>query len=270
MESTENKKILTEENYQKGKKKLIKTSKTILIIGILLGISLIVIGVVRYNNVRQDNENTIKQEEVVTETNTRTEAEIQSDIDNLEREINSLKAKKNQEFKDNGFSEEYYNLETEISNKTKQLSELKIELSSSNSDYDYFMDEFTDKKNEIEDSAKEGEALSASLPFYIGGGFIIFISLMISGIIYFIAKGRDIAAFTMQGTIPLAQEGLEKITPTMKNVTKEMASAYGDIAREVAKGIEKGKKQGKLDRCSGCGATIDDEATECKYCGNKY
>ena len=258
-----NEKYLNEEKYQQGKKKLIKISKIILILGLLIGISLIVVGIVKYNNVRENSTNN-------TEEVTRTEEEIQNDIDNITAELNSLKAKKNQEFTNNGFSEEYYRLETEISKKDQQLINLELEQAKNNSTYGDIVSGIFDAKEEFEDSFNEGQALSKSMPFYIGGGYIIFISLSTSGIIFFIAKGRDIAAFTMQQTMPLAQEGAEKMTSTMKNIAKEMAPVYGDIAREVSKGIEKGKKQGQRDKCPGCGAPIDKNASECMYCRTKY
>ena len=260
-----NEKYLNEEKYQNDKKKLIRISKIILILGLIIGVSFIILGIVKYNSVR---ENVATKEEVVTDT--RTEEEIQDEIDAINDLLPSLKARKNQEFSENGFSEEYYRLDQEVSNKEQELRDLKIEKSQKNSGYNDVMDEIFNKKDEIEDSFNEGEALSKSMPFYIGAGFIIFISLSVSGFIFFIAKGRDIAAFTMQQTMPLAQEGAEKMTSTMKNIAKEMAPVYGDIAREVSKGIEKGKKQGQRDKCPGCGAPIDDASSECMYCRTKY
>ena len=43
-------------------------------------------------------------------------------------------------------------------------------------------------------------------------------------------------AFTLQQTMPLAQEGVEKMTPTA-------AKSAGTIAKEVTKGIREGLKE---------------------------
>lgn len=59
-----------------------------------------------------------------------------------------------------------------------------------------------------------------------------------------ITKRREITAFTMQQVMPVAQEGIEKMTPTMTNAAKEMAEqmapTIGNVAKEIAKGIKEG------------------------------
>ena len=49
--------------------------------------------------------------------------------------------------------------------------------------------------------------------------------------IYFISKGREIAAFTTQQAMPIAKEGIDEMAPTI-----------GNAAKEIAKGIKKGLK----------------------------
>lgn len=87
------------------------------------------------------------------------------------------------------------------------------------------------------------------VPFYIIGAFIIIASSMIAGAIYMITKRREIAAFTIQQTMPLAQEGIEKMAPTVgkagASIVKEMAPVYGDIAKQISKGIKEGLKDDK-------------------------
>ena len=58
----------------------------------------------------------------------------------------------------------------------------------------------------------------------------------VGGIIMFIAHGREIKSFTTQQVMPIAQEGIDKMTPTVSN-------AAGSIAKSVTKGIEEGKKE---------------------------
>ena len=94
---------------------------------------------------------------------------------------------------------------------------------------------------------------SEYIPYFMFGGFVIIATLMISGSIYMITKRREIMAFSTQQVMPIAQEGIEKMTPTMskvvedmsptmKKVAKDMAPIYGDIAKEITKGIKEGKE----------------------------
>ena len=53
------------------------------------------------------------------------------------------------------------------------------------------------------------------------------------GIVMFIAHRREITAYTTQQVMPLAQEGIEKMAPTV-------GSAMGTIGKELAKGIKQG------------------------------
>ena len=72
-----------------------------------------------------------------------------------------------------------------------------------------------------------------SIPFYMIGGFIIVASSMIAFSIFMFTKRREIMAFTAQQVMPVAQEGIEKMTPTVGN-------AVGTIGKELAKGIKEG------------------------------
>ena len=68
------------------------------------------------------------------------------------------------------------------------------------------------------------------------GAFIIITTLTISGAIISRAHGREILAFHAQQVMPLAQEGIENMTPTM-------AKTAGTMAKEVAKGLKEGFKE---------------------------
>ena len=86
-------------------------------------------------------------------------------------------------------------------------------------------------------------------PFYIYGAFIIIASCMFSGIIYLSTMQREILAYHAQQVMPIAQEGIEKVAPTIGKVTasiaKEVAPIYGDVAKEISKGIKEGLKEDK-------------------------
>ena len=195
-------KLLTEENYQRSKKKITAVAAIVLIIGLLLGGSLIATGIIRSSNIEP------------SAPEGRTAEDIQAEITAIQEELIPLKAQQNAEFKANGLSEEYYKLDLQISTKNQKVSELKMEKSKIDIGYN-------DTKDEIE-KAK-------NVPFYIFGAFIIISSAMISLVIFLIAKRREIAAFSAQQMIPVVQESAEQLAPTM-----------GNVAKEITKGIKEG------------------------------
>ena len=85
------------------------------------------------------------------------------------------------------------------------------------------------------------------------------------------AKRRNILAYSVQQTMPVAQEGIEKIAPTIgkarATIVKEMAPVYGEIAKEIGKGIKEGMKD--QNKCSHCGAIVSNTAVYCESCGKK-
>jgi hypothetical protein len=139
----------------------------------------------------------------------------------LETELIPLKAQQNAEFKANGFSEEYYRLDYEISKKNSKISDLSMEKSRIESGYN---------------STKDKIERSKSIPFYMFGAFIIISSCMFSGFIFLISKRREIAAFSAQQMIPVVQESAEKMAPTI-----------GNVAKEIAKGVKEGLSSDEND-----------------------
>ena len=214
-------KILSEKKYQKTKRKISFIAILVFLIGVSIGGFLIGTGIKKQNEINN------------TQANRRTEASIQAEIDELKDNLAVLRAKQNQEFRNNGLSEEYYKQGNEIDKMQKKVSELDSEIWKTKNGY--------------------GTAgnIQKYLPFYIFGGVIIFTTLMISGQIYLISKGREIMAYTAQQSIPVAQEGIEKMAPTMRKVGKEtmeeMAPVFGEVAKEIAKGIKEGKEEEKDD-----------------------
>ncbi len=75
-----------------------------------------------------------------------------------------------------------------------------------------------------------------NLGLFALGGFLLVIGFpvaFIGGMGTLLGHRREIAAYTTQQVMPLAKEGIEKITPTV-------ADSAGDIAKSVAKGIKEG------------------------------
>lgn len=237
----EKKEILNEENYEKGKKKIKNIALIVLIVGVLLGGGLIVTGIIKTNNANKVNEQITQQ---VEESNSnRTKTEVQADIDSLqeqmdtlESEISDLKIEQNKIFTDDmGFSDRYYEKEKEIETKEKELSKLKSQMSKYEDELWKIQSGYNDTKTEFE-KVRNTISTSKYVPLYMIGGFIIVASCMISLAIYMISKRREILAFTTQQVMPVAQEGIEKMAPTI-----------GKVGAEVAKGISKGIKEGQKE-----------------------
>lgn len=183
----DNKKFLNEERYQKSKKKLIILAILILMIGLSIGGYLITSGIEKFKQIKLSDE----------EIN-----QIETQIDDYNTQLASLKAQKSQEFSNNGKSEIYYNLENQIDKINKNIEKLEDKLEQDT--FDVF-------------------------PLCMFGGFAILASLIISFSIYSTAKGREISAFYVQQQMPIAKEGINEIAPTI-----------GNAAGEIAKGIKKG------------------------------
>ena len=215
----EKKELLSEERYQSTKSKISMVAIIILVIGLLVGGSLIATGVVK----------SINAEKQITEV--RSVEDIQTELDGINNQLAKLKAQQNTEFNANGFSENFYKLGNEIDKLQNKKSELNMEISKIKSGY--YDNKF---KNSV-----------STAPFYMFGAFIIISSLMVSGSVFMFTKRREMLAFSMQQIMPVATEGLEKVAPTVSKVGKEMmeemAPAYGKMAKEISKGIKKGMKE---------------------------
>lgn len=190
----EKNKYLNEEKYQKTKNKLILIAFIFLILGILGGVILIFTG----NQKGKQNEISV-QEKLDDIKSKRTELEKQ--LADKSYECNSLDMNDPNWFADS-------------SKCTDEETKIRVELGKLNSE-------------EVSLEHQEGPAL-----VYFGlGGMSIFIGLVIFGCIYMTAKRREIAAFGAQQMMPIAQEGIDTIAPTV-----------GNAAKEIVKGVKEGLK----------------------------
>lgn len=235
----ENKKYLTEENYEKGKKKLKTIILVILTIGFLVGGGLILTGIIKTNAAKSE---IAEKESQRTESDVQAEiAEIESKIEAIDMEITNLNAEKdkltNEQSKifqeDFGFSDRYYAKDEEITAKQNEITakrneKIKLQSSKSNLETELWKMQsgFNDTKNSI--------STSKYIPFFMIGAFIILASCMISFVLYTFLKRREIAAFTTQQVMPIAKEGIDEMAPTVGNAVKE-----------ITKGIKEGLKDDK-------------------------
>ena len=232
---------LNEERYQQTKGKITRAAFIVLLTGLLIGGFLIFTGI---NQHSESNKQKLANEREKLVVSKKT---LEDKIKPVEDEIKSLER---EPF--NGFNDAYYAREDRIEELEKSIATDKNSISVIDEALDesfphcefdgpknnYYTAEYCSLKNKV-----NGDY---NVVFYIFGGFIIFVSLMISSIIYMTAKRREMLAFGIQQTMPVAGEALEKIAPTIgkagASVAKEMSSAYGDIAREISKGIKEGLK----------------------------
>lgn len=212
------KKYLNEETYRKGKKGLTIAAIVVIAIGLLIG------GFLIFNGINKANG-----------TGEKTVEELKKEKSKLNEELIPYEAKKNEEFLKNGFSEEYYRLDNKIDELRSEITDIEREISKANM----------------------GFRTAGAMPFFMFGGFIIIASLMIGGSILMMAHRRNIMAFSVQQAMPVVKEGIDEIAPvigsaagkmaeavapSVKKVSQDMAPVYGDVAKEISKGIKEGLK----------------------------
>lgn len=245
---SDNKELLNEENYEKGKKKLTTIALTVVIIGILIGGSLIVLGLTRSSSSKTDS---VKQQIEEEKNNLISiKSELESKIKPIQNEITSLKREKF-----TGFDDDYYSRQDRISELTKSIeTDVKtigtindvIEDGSGTCNTFEMNYSYTSKYCSLVEKLSSISNKSYSIPFYMIGGFIIIASCMLAMPLFIITKNREILAFGTQQVMPVAQEGLEKMAPTVgkagAEMAKQMTQTYGEIAKEISKGIKEGIK----------------------------
>lgn len=193
-------KYLNEEKYQETKKKLITLSIIIFVVGLILGLSLIIIGAVKSSNYKNS----------ISKVTTKDVSSIKERISELKEKIKGIDV----------FSDEYEELEDELSDLQDEL-----ELNNAKEFFDEFG--FTDVFN----TARGEVGKFKYMPYYMIGGFIIFSSSLVAIFLFVIAKRREIEAFNTQQSMPVAKEAVEEITPTIGKAAKE-------ISKSVKKGLK--------------------------------
>lgn len=277
------KEFLTEENYERGKKKIKRIATIVLLLTLMIGGGLIGYGIYKqvkvdekYSETNKINEKEAKEKEIAQlreQLNTEKEnlmtkkSEIEAKIKPIQDEIKQLKR---EPFK--GFDSAYYERKDKIEELEKSMESDKKSLAvitdalSDGFDHCVFDEaknhnmtsKYCSIKNQI---SKKDDAIgdlqdtfsdfdksmekSDSIPFYMFGGFIILVGCMISGGIYMITKRREMLAFGAQQIMPVMQEGMEKVAPTIAKVTDTVAPSIGNVAKEISKGIKEGLKDDK-------------------------
>lgn len=182
---------LNEEKYQNTKMKIRNIALVVLIVGLLIGGSLIFTGIKKNLDASAQSQNT---------------SEIKTKIEILDEELIQLKLKKDEEFAKNGSSTEtFYRLSNEISDKSSELSELESEL--------WRMEHAGDAKD---------------YRLHSIGAVVILLGCTISGALYFMTKGREMMAYTTQQAMPISKEATEEMTPTIAKAAGKIAKEVSE------------------------------------------
>lgn len=104
------------------------------------------------------------------------------------------------------------------------------------------------ESNWFETSKSKNETNFAGIALIMFGVFISFIGCTVR---FFIGNRREIMAYTAQQVMPVAQEGIETIAPSVgkagAEIVKEMAPIYGEVAKKISKGIKEGINEANKD-----------------------
>lgn len=202
MDSNNNAQYLNEQNYQRAKKKITILSLIVLFIGIIAGISIIICGIFA----RQKAEDKAAANQAAA---TARLAEIEKEQLALTEQIAATSCGSINIGGDSWFSDMTQCADQEASLR-KQQGELEQEaFLLKHSSYEVLASEF--------------------IMYYVFGGMAIVIGAIIAGCIYIFAKKREIHAFAIQQSMPVFQEAIGQMTPTI-----------GNAAKEITKGINEG------------------------------
>lgn len=86
----------------------------------------------------------------------------------------------------------------------------------------------------------------------------IFITIVGCMVRFVVGNQRSIIAYQVQQGMPIAQEGIEKMSPIV-----------GNAAKEIAKGIKEGLSDEETVYCKYCGSLIDADSRFCSKCGKQ-
>lgn len=254
----DNKEYLNEEKYQKSVKGLKRASLIVLLVGVFIGLALIITGIVLYNNDKTTplGETGDRIKNSITKKYTKEEIDnskeeyekIKKEISSLEEELKTLNTKKDEIMENFSFStdmNEVNKIITSITEKTKELAEKnsnkailetkiygKAKVDQVPVENEEGLDTFLSIFNFAGNQVDKGYRFVKYSPFFMFGGFIIFVSVLVSIVLFVISKRREITAFKVQQEMPI-----------IKEAASEMAPTAGEVSKEIAKGVKEGLEE---------------------------
>ncbi len=222
------KEYLNEEWYQKTKKRITKISLIILIASIVIGCGLISAGFLLSKNSTEEADKLNKKNYEAAKKESQSRVDKANErIEEIKKEIEPLKQKYNAKAQEcdslNKMDPNWFanvnQCNREASDINSQIAKLKNEqFQLENGNYTVYYDLKKPK--------------DYTYLCFIGGG-VIGLGIVLAIIFYFIAKGREIKAYRIQQNMPINQEAIEKITPTVANAT-------GEVAKKMTSSIKEG------------------------------
>jgi len=207
----EKKEYLNENKYQKTSNNLFYVGVALIILGIIL---FLLIFIPKINSGTNTNKNKLEQEL----------KQLKPSLENRYAQLKANGATESNDYKNkDGYEMKLIDIAL---NPTYEKCEHSSVYSDNNTTHEY---------------CKIKSQLYDANHFFANGGIIFSLvtalmalmpCLAIGGILIITSKRRNIMAYTMQQTIPVAQEGIEKMAPV-----------YGKIAKEIGKGIREGMKE---------------------------
>lgn len=221
---------LNEERYLKTKNKISIVGGIVLIILWSIGLGLIGFGV--FNIIKYNDKEALKTEEIKL---VEIKKQLEDKINPIENEIKQL----NREKYENKTTQERYEIEDRVEKLYKSIEIEKKQLEYINGALDEFDTECgwsTYREYELVSEYCNYRKLNEMkiIPFIIPGVFISFLSFGLTMSYIMTIKRREIMAYGVQDMRPLAEEGIEKMTPSASKA-----------AKEIAKGIKEGLKDKK-------------------------
>lgn len=266
------KEYLNEEKYQQVNNDIKRIGKLVTSISLIIGIILILSGIILLNNNKQDesiNENlieekiTLKEDEIKKEKNKLKNKlnQITLDLTNKKKDLINKGVKESSNYND-GEAYDLYILDNALDpdlvshhcafdkyNKNEMTKDYCTLNNLFNEDYhryscedneiikDYcsLNAELQDLNNEKNFPAVIKKESFIHIPLIIIGVFIVFGSLIAKFMVFSITHRREIAAYTAQQMMPIAQEGAEKMAPTVGSVAKEITKGIKEVLKDEEK-----------------------------------
>lgn len=214
-----NKEYLNEEKYQKTSKKLFYIGIGIIALGIVIALYIIITNLITTD--KNDKPNKEKLQQQLNQLKTKLETRYE------ELESNGVKISWNYRDKD-GY--EMYLIDEALEPTTSPCNSIAGDSNNETvKEYCNIKEQIYDLDNSFDDFDDNTFLID------ISPAFIILMPCLAFGTMFILsAKRREITAFQVQQVMPVAQEGIEKMSPTM-----------GNAAKEIAKGVKEGMKDDK-------------------------
>lgn len=256
------KEFLTEERYEKTNKKVKTIGFTLMGIGLTVAICLVAAGLIKTNEIKEKYSKE-KYDNLISETKEQLDAEkenLKTILANLEADIQDEldEIKKLERVKFEGFNDAYYKRQDRMDEIKKQIKPIQEDIYDienciedsicmSNNDklekYQTLNSKYLEYKNTDLEHKIKWETSDYTF-LYALAFMALFIGFGFGGMIILMSKRRELLAYTAQQVMPIAQEGMEKMAPSVgkagKTIMDEMAPAYGKLAKEISKNIKEG------------------------------